>query len=197
MSKSTRVKKLSTNQQYIENVPWDRPSWQEAGVWTVQDTEALAGRLGTVPTTLSPSTSLQTYKHNRRSFKMYPNWAAMIATESRGYHSLLRVIKYYHTIIHHLSVCLSVLPSFLLSPNYHPKFDFQENRTHDSVQTRPLCWPETSDVQYPLSLYGCIQLLQLNDFWVVLVSPLIIVYSPMAADGSALCCTIGGSHGRS
>ena len=103
----------------------------------------------------------------------------------------------YHTIIHHLSVCLSVLPSFLLSPNYHPKFDFQENRSHDSVQTRPLCLPETSEVQYPLSLYECIQLLQLNDFWVVLVSPLIIGYSPTAADGSALCCIIGGSHGRS
>ena len=41
-------------------------------------------------------------------------------------------------------------------------------------------------MQYPLSLYGRIQLLQLNDFWVVLVLPLIIGYSPMVAPSVAL-----------
>ena len=82
------------------------------------------------------------------------------------------------------SVCLSV----------YLKFDFQENRSHDSVQTRPVCCPETCDVQYDLSLYRCIQLLQLNDFWVMFATPVIIGYS---ADGSALCCIIGGWHGRS
>ena len=93
----------------------------------------------------------------------------------------------YHTIIRRISV----VGAWTLN------FDFRENRLHDSVKTRPICYPQTSGVQYPLSLYGCIQLLQLNDFWVVLVSPLSIGYSPTAADGSALCCTIGGSLGRS
>ena len=64
-----------------------------------------------------------------------------------------------HTIMPHLSVVRPWVPP----PNYL-KFDFQENRLHDSVQTRPLCLPETNDVYYPLCLYGCIQLLQLNDF---------------------------------
>ena len=68
-------------------------------------------------------------------------------------------------------------------------FDFRENRLHDSVKTRPICYPQTSGVQYPLSLYGCIQLLQLNDFWVVLVSPLSIGYSPTAV-------LISGKHGE-
>ena len=44
------------------------------------------------------------------------------------------------------------------------KFDFQENRSHDSLQTRPMCCPERVDVQYDLNLYGCILLLELNDF---------------------------------
>ena len=92
----------------------------------------------------------------------------------------------HHTIIRRISV----VGAWTLN------FDFRENRLHDSVKTRPICYPQTSGVQYPLSLYGCIQLLQLNDFWVVLVSPLSIGYSPTAADGSALCCTIGGSLGR-
>ena len=47
------------------------------------------------------------------------------------------------------------------------KFDFQENRSHDSLQTRPMCCSETRDVQYDLSLYGCILLLELNDFCVL------------------------------
>ena len=103
----------------------------------------------------------------------------------------MSALKGYHTIIPQISVCPSVCPSV---PKFVLEIDFHENRSHDSVQTRPLCWPETSDVQYALSLYGCIQLLQLNYFWVMIATPLIIGYS---ADGSALCCIIGGSHGRS
>ena len=100
--------------------------------------------------------------------------------------------RYYFVGLHHTIIRrISVVGAWTLN------FDFRENRLHDSVKTRPICYPQTSGVQYPLSLYGCIQLLQLNDFWVVLVSPLSIGYSPTAADGSALCCTIGGSLGRS
>ena len=62
------------------------------------------------------------------------------------------------TIIPEISVVGSVCLSVYL------KFDFQENRSHDSFQTRPMCCPETCDVQYDLSLYGCILLLELNDF---------------------------------
>ena len=55
-----------------------------------------------------------------------------------------------------LSVCMYVCRSCL-------SFDFQENPSHGELQTRPMCCPEPDDVQYDLSLYGCGQLIELND----------------------------------
>ena len=61
------------------------------------------------------------------------------------------------------------------------KFDFQENRSHDSLQTRPMCCPETCDVHYDLSLYGCIQLLELNVFSVVFATTVFLTANPTVA----------------
>ena len=54
------------------------------------------------------------------------------------------------------------------------KFDFQENPSRRELQTRPMCCPEPDDVQYDLSLYGCGQLIELNDFWVVFATPMLL-----------------------
>ena len=60
---------------------------------------------------------------------------------------------------------LSFFPSVRLS------FDLHENRVHGELQTRPMCCSEPDDVQYDLSLYGCGQIIELNDFCVVFAVP--------------------------
>ena len=70
-------------------------------------------------------------------------------------------IQTHHTIIPHISVRLSFRLSVCLS------LDLHENRSHDSLQTRPMCCPEPDDVQYDLSLYGCGKIIELNDFCVL------------------------------
>ena len=70
-----------------------------------------------------------------------------------------------HTIIRQINVCLSVFPSVRLS------FDLHENRSHGELQSRPMCCSEPDDVQYDLSLYGCGQIIELNDFCVVFALP--------------------------
>ena len=47
-----------------------------------------------------------------------------------------------------------------------------------NFQTRPMCCPEPDDVQYDLSLYGCGQLIELNDFWVVFATTMLLMANP-------------------
>ena len=94
----------------------------------------------------------------------------------------------HHTIIRQISVHLSfhlpVCPSFCLS------LDLHENRSHDSLQTQPMCCPEPVDVQYDLSLYGCGKIIELNDFCLLFAVPsplmLLSVIPPMMAHSTAL-----------
>ena len=58
-----------------------------------------------------------------------------------------------------------MLPWFCL------KFDFQETPSHGELQTRPMCCTEPDDVQHDLNLYGCGQMIKLNDVWVVFALP--------------------------
>ena len=46
-----------------------------------------------------------------------------------------------------------IIPEISVLGSWTLKFDFQENRSHDLVQTRPMCCTETRDVQHALSLY--------------------------------------------
>ena len=43
--------------------------------------------------------------------------------------------------------------------------------SHGSLQTRPMCCLEPDDLQYNLSLYGCGQIIELNDFCVLFAVP--------------------------
>ena len=81
----------------------------------------------------------------------------------------------YLTIIRQISVVGHWMGGWTL------KFDFQENRSNDSLQTRPMCCPECVDVQYNLSLYGCIQRLALNDFRVVFATTVLLTANPTVA----------------
>ena len=74
-------------------------------------------------------------------------------------------ISYYNSA----NLCLS----FRLSgcPSVHLKFDLHENRSHGLLQPRPTCCSEPDDVQYDLSLYGCGQIIELNDFCVLFAVP--------------------------
>ena len=41
-----------------------------------------------------------------------------------------------------------------------------------------MCCPEPDNVQYDLSLYGCGQLIELNDFWVVFATTMLLTANP-------------------
>ena len=71
----------------------------------------------------------------------------------------ITLVKFTSNYIPQISVFLSVCLSVILS-----EFDFQENPSHDSLQTRSMCCPEPDDVQCDLSLYGCGQLIEVNYF---------------------------------
>ena len=67
--------------------------------------------------------------------------------------------RWTHYDTGHIMIHLTIIPEISVVGSVYLKFDFQENRSHDSLQIRPMCCPETGDVQYDLSLYGCILLL--------------------------------------
>ena len=77
-------------------------------------------------------------------------WLQVLKPLTNVHHTIIPEISVVSSFF--LSVCLSVFLSFCLSPSFVLKFDFQENRSHDSVQTRPMCCPETCDVHFDLSL---------------------------------------------
>ena len=66
----------------------------------------------------------------------------------------IRESSYYNSA----NLCLSVFPSFCLS------LDLHENRLHGSLQTRPMYCSQPDDVHHDLSLYGCGQIIKINDF---------------------------------
>ena len=90
------------------------------------------------------------------------------------------------------NLCPSVFPSVCLS------LDLHENRSHDSLQTRPMCCPEPDDVQYDLSLYGFGKIIELNYFCVLFAVPsqlmLLSAIPPTVAHSIAL---LAGDTGRS
>ena len=57
--------------------------------------------------------------------------------------------------------------SLSVFPSVHLSFDLHENCSHSELQPRPMCCTEHDDVQYDFSLYGCGQIIELNDFCVV------------------------------
>ena len=58
----------------------------------------------------------------------------------------------HHTIIREISV----VGSSLRGPWVDCEFDFQENRSHDSLQTRPMCCLEPDDVPF---IFECVRML--------------------------------------
>ena len=85
-----------------------------------------------------------------------------------------------------------------LCPSVFPSVDLHENRSNDSLQTRPMCCPEPDDVQYDLSLYGCGKIIELNDLCVLFAVPspltLLSAIPPTVAHSIAL---LAGDTGRS
>ena len=80
-----------------------------------------------------------------------------------------------------ISTYLTIIPEISDVGSVYLKFDFQENSSHDSLQSRPMCCTERVDVQYDLSLYGCIKLLELNDFSVVFATTVLLTANPTVA----------------
>ena len=81
----------------------------------------------------------------------------------------IRESSYYNSA----NLCLSVFPSFCLSLDVH------ENRLHGSLQTRPMCCSEPDDVKHDFSLYGCGQIIKLND---------LVWYSVLCLHRRQCCC---------
>ena len=79
-------------------------------------------------------------------------------------------------MIHFYVVCVSIFDKLVIgiteTSNYNSaslcrgrgfvdrgwtvQFDFQENRSHDSLQTRPMCCPEPEDVPF---IFECVRML--------------------------------------
>ena len=95
------------------------------------------------------------------------------------------------------NLCPSVFPSSVC-PSFCLSLDLHENRSHDSLQTRPMWCPEPVDVQYDFSLYGRGKIIELNDFCVLFAVPsplmLLSVIPPTVADSIAI---LAGDTGRS
>ena len=82
--------------------------------------------------------------------------------------------------------------SWTVDRGWTVKFDFQEHRSHDSLQTRPMCCPEPDDVPFIFECVGCCQLTELNDFLVVFsalcyyrpsaITPTVAPYVALLAD---------------
>ena len=72
------------------------------------------------------------------------------------------------------------------------KFDFQENRSHDSLQTRPMCCPEPDDVPFIFESVQMLSTYRIKWLFSGVLCAMLLSAIGNSPDGSAICCLIGG-----